>query len=45
VVQRMPVRLRLDKGQDPDRSLRPGMSVVPDVNVRERSSSKGGAAQ
>jgi membrane fusion protein (multidrug efflux system) len=45
VVQRVPVRLRLDKGQDPDRQLRPGMSVVPKVNVRERSLNAGGAAQ
>jgi len=45
VVQRVPVRLRLDKGQDPDRQLRPGMSVVPDVNVKERSSNTGGATQ
>ena len=44
VVQRMPVRLRLDMGQDPDHQLRPGMSVVPDVNVREHSA-KAGAAQ
>lgn len=45
VVQRLPVRLRLDKGQDPDRRLRPGMSVVPDVYVKERSSTAGGLAQ
>jgi membrane fusion protein (multidrug efflux system) len=45
VVQRVPVRLRLDKGQDPDRQLRPGMSVVPKVSVKERSSNAGGAAQ
>jgi membrane fusion protein (multidrug efflux system) len=45
VVQRVPVRLRLDKGQDPDRQLRPGMSVVPKVNVRERSLKTGGTAQ
>jgi membrane fusion protein (multidrug efflux system) len=45
VVQRVPVRLRLDKGQDPDRQLRPGMSVVPRVNVRELSLNKGDAAQ
>ncbi|MCU1341334.1 MAG: hypothetical protein JWN92_757 [Candidatus Acidoferrum typicum] len=45
VVQRLPVRLRLDKGQDPDRRLRPGMSVVPDVDVRQSSSNAGGAAQ
>jgi membrane fusion protein, multidrug efflux system len=45
VVQRLPVRLRLDKGQDPDRRLRPGMSVVPDVYVKGRSPNAGGAAQ
>jgi membrane fusion protein (multidrug efflux system) len=45
VVQRLPVRLRLDKGQDPDHRLRPGMSVVPDVEVKGRSSNAGGAAQ
>jgi membrane fusion protein (multidrug efflux system) len=45
VVQRLPVRLRLDKGQDPDGRLRPGMSVVPDVYVKGRSTNAGGAAQ
>jgi membrane fusion protein (multidrug efflux system) len=45
VVQRLPVRLRLNKGQDPDRRLRPGMSVVPDVYVKERSSTARGATQ
>jgi membrane fusion protein (multidrug efflux system) len=45
VVQRVPVRLRLDKGQDTDRQLRPGMSVVPKVNVRERPLNTGAAAQ
>jgi membrane fusion protein (multidrug efflux system) len=45
VVQRVPVRLRLDKGQDPDRQLRPGMSVVSKVNVKEHASNAGGAAQ
>jgi membrane fusion protein (multidrug efflux system) len=44
VVQRMPVRLRLDKGQDPDHQLRPGMSVVPDVNVKQHSAITAGAA-
>jgi membrane fusion protein (multidrug efflux system) len=34
VVQRFPVRIRLDKDQDPERMLRPGMSVEPTVNVR-----------
>jgi len=31
VVQRIPVRIRLDKGQDPNHQLRPGMSVEPVV--------------
>ena len=31
VVQRIPVRISLDAGQDPERLLRPGMSVVPTV--------------
>jgi len=31
VVQRVPVRIQLDEGQDPDHLLRPGMSVVPTV--------------
>jgi membrane fusion protein, multidrug efflux system len=31
VVQRVPVRLRLKPGQDPDHRLRPGMSVTPKV--------------
>jgi membrane fusion protein (multidrug efflux system) len=31
VVQRLPVRIRLKPGQDPDRKLRPGMSVGPKV--------------
>ena len=34
VVQRVPVRLRFDPGQDPDHRLRPGFSVVPKVNVK-----------
>ncbi len=34
VVQRIPVRIRIDKGQDPDHLLRPGMSVVPTVFVK-----------
>jgi membrane fusion protein (multidrug efflux system) len=34
VVQRFPVRLRLDPGQDPQQLLRPGMSVEPVVDVR-----------
>ena len=34
VVQRIPVRIRIDKGQDPNHQLRPGMSVVPTVRVK-----------
>jgi membrane fusion protein (multidrug efflux system) len=34
VVQRFPVRIRLDKDQDPELLLRPGMSVEPTVRVR-----------
>src|ERR1700758_4794113 len=33
VVQRFPVRIRLDKDQDPAHILRPGMSVEPTVKV------------
>jgi membrane fusion protein (multidrug efflux system) len=33
VVQRVPVRIRIDKGQDAEHLLRPGMSVVPTVLV------------
>ena len=35
VVQRVPVKIVLEPGQDPDRLLRPGMSVTPTVYVRE----------
>ncbi len=31
VVQRIPVKILFDKGQDPEHLLRPGMSVVPTV--------------
>ena len=31
VVQRVPVKIVLDAGQDPEHLLRPGMSVVPTV--------------
>ena len=34
VVQRVPVRIVLDEGQDPEHMLRPGMSVVPTVYTR-----------
>ena len=34
VVQRVPVKIVLEPGQDPDRLLRPGMSVTPTVYVR-----------
>jgi membrane fusion protein, multidrug efflux system len=35
VVQRVPVKIVLEKGQDPDHVLRPGMSVVPAVDTRK----------
>jgi membrane fusion protein, multidrug efflux system len=34
VVQRLPVRIRLRDGQDPEHRLRPGMSVTPKVWLR-----------
>jgi membrane fusion protein (multidrug efflux system) len=34
VVQRIPVKIILDPGQNSDRALRPGMSVVPKVYLR-----------
>jgi membrane fusion protein (multidrug efflux system) len=34
VVQRVPVKIVLEKGQDPQHLLRPGMSVVPTVYTR-----------
>ncbi len=34
VVQRVPIKIVLDSGQDPDHLLRPGMSVVPTVFLR-----------
>jgi membrane fusion protein, multidrug efflux system len=34
VVQRVPVKIVLDAGQDPEHLLRPGMSVTPTVQVR-----------
>jgi membrane fusion protein (multidrug efflux system) len=34
VVQRLPVRIRFQPGQDPDRLLRPGMSVEPKVLLK-----------
>ena len=34
VVQRVPVKIVLDSGQDPDHLLRPGMSVTPTVYLR-----------
>ena len=34
VVQRIPVRIRFDPGQDPNHQLRPGMSVVPTVFMK-----------
>ena len=34
VVQRIPVKILLEQGQDPDHQLRPGMSVVVKVKVK-----------
>jgi len=34
VVQRVPVKIVIDGGQDPDHQLRPGMSVVAKVKVK-----------
>jgi membrane fusion protein (multidrug efflux system) len=34
VVQRVPVKIVLEPGQDPENVLRPGMSVVPTVYIR-----------
>jgi membrane fusion protein (multidrug efflux system) len=34
VVQRVPVRIRFDRGQDPNHLLRPGMSVEPTVRTK-----------
>jgi len=34
VVQRVPVKIVLDPGQDPDHRLRPGMSVFPTVHLK-----------
>jgi membrane fusion protein, multidrug efflux system len=34
VVQRIPVRISIDAGQNADRALRPGMSVTPKVHIR-----------
>jgi len=34
IVQRVPVKIVLDQGENRDRQLRPGMNVVPDVSLR-----------
>ena len=34
IVQRIPVKIALEPGENLDRQLRPGMNVVPDVYVR-----------
>jgi membrane fusion protein (multidrug efflux system) len=34
VVQRIPVKIVFERGQDPDHRLRPGMSVTPTVYIR-----------
>ncbi len=43
VVQRLPVRIRLNPGQDPERRLRPGMSVEPKVWLNSSSNSASAA--
>jgi len=43
VVQRLPVRIRLYPGEDPDHRLRPGMSVEPTVWVNSRQGTSGAA--
>ncbi|HXY53018.1 MAG TPA: HlyD family secretion protein [Terriglobales bacterium] len=34
IVQRLPVKIALENGENHDRKLRPGMNVVPDVYLR-----------
>jgi membrane fusion protein (multidrug efflux system) len=34
IVQRFPIRIRIDRGEDPNHDLRPGMSVEATVKVR-----------
>jgi membrane fusion protein (multidrug efflux system) len=34
IVQRIPVKIVLDRGENKDRRLRPGMNVVPDVYLK-----------
>ena len=34
IVQRVPVKIVLDPGENRDRQLRPGMNVVPDVSLK-----------
>ena len=34
IVQRIPVKIVLDPGENRDRQLRPGMNVVPDVYLQ-----------
>ena len=36
VIQRIPVRIAIDKGSDPERLLRVGMSVVPTILTGKR---------
>ena len=34
IVQRFPIRIHIDPGQDPQHQLRPGMSVAAKVHIR-----------
>jgi membrane fusion protein (multidrug efflux system) len=40
VVQRVPVKVVFEKGEDPEHKLRPGMSVVPTVDVTKKDVTK-----
>jgi membrane fusion protein (multidrug efflux system) len=37
IVQRIPVKILLDGGNNPQIALRPGMSVIPTIATRERT--------
>ena len=38
VVQRIPVKIVLEPGENQDHQLRPGMSVIPTIETLERPS-------
>jgi membrane fusion protein (multidrug efflux system) len=45
VVQRVPVKIVLDRGQDPGHALRPGLSVEPEVRINQPCSGNFGGKQ